>query len=70
MRFKYFDGGPVDPHARVLRRGASNYVGTDEPIELRWQDGLFVAEPRQTGILAHIERGVAEKVFVEMLDRL
>jgi hypothetical protein len=62
-------GEPPDPDVRVLTRRKSNAARRDETIELRWQDGVFVAKHLPAGILGSIERRTLERVFLELLDK-
>ncbi len=64
------EGEPSDPDVRVLRRAKANYARRDETIELRWKEGVFVPLHAPTGILASIERRSAERVFLELLDKV
>ncbi len=61
---------PPDPNARMLTRKKSNAARRDETIELRWHQGVFVAKQAPTGIIGSIERRVAERVFLDLLDRM
>ena len=59
--------GPVE---QVLEHPKSNYGGRLTPIGLTWDNGAFVADTPSTGMIAHIEKGRAEKIFLKCLDAL
>ena len=59
-----------DPNARMLTRKKSNAARRDETIELRWHQGVFVPKQPPTGIMGAIERRGAERVFLDLLDRM
>ncbi|RDD62002.1 ATPase [Ferruginivarius sediminum] len=59
-----------DPDARVLTTKKANYASVGETISLRWSDGVFALDQPDTGMVASIERGQAETVFLECLDKL
>jgi RecA-family ATPase len=63
------EGEPSDPDLRLLTRKKSNAARRDETIELRWRNGVFVPT-RQTGVIASIERGTCERIFLELLNRI
>jgi RecA-family ATPase len=65
------EGGPPDHNMRVLTRKKSNAARRDEAIELRWSNGVFIPVHVPTsGFVGSIERRVAERVFLELLDRM
>lgn len=63
------DGDDTDNDARVLSTKKANYAGTGKGIDLRWIDGAFVHKSDQGDIIASIEGRVAERVFLELLDK-
>ena len=63
------DGEPPDSDARALTRTKSNAARRDKTIELRWQDGVFVADRPAGGILGSIERRSCERVFLDLLQK-
>lgn len=63
------DGKAADDDERVLTRKKSNAARRDETIEVRWRNGVFVAEYAATGIIASIERRSCERVFLDLIDR-
>ncbi|MBF0561100.1 MAG: bifunctional DNA primase/polymerase [Alphaproteobacteria bacterium] len=63
------DKQPVDPEERVLTRMKANYAAIGEEIRLRWREGVFI--PQETGgMIGTINRGLAEKAFMDCLDSL
>ncbi len=58
-----------DKDARLLTRKKANYAGIGDTIELRWQQGVFVAE-RHSGIFGTIEHRAAEAAFLVALAKL
>jgi RecA-family ATPase len=63
-------GDPPDPDARILTRVKANYAPRAETVELRWKEGVFVTQQQATGIIGAIERRAAERVFLDLVDRL
>ena len=59
--------GPVE---QILEHPKGNYGGRLAPIALTWDKGVFVADTPSTGMIAHIEKGRAEKIFLRCLDVL
>jgi RecA-family ATPase len=64
------DGDVPDPDARILTRKKSNAARRDETIELRWRNGVFIADQPATGIIASIERKTCDRVFLDLLDKV
>ncbi len=64
------DEGEPDRDARVLKVMKSNYSRTGDEIRLRWQDGVFVREDEPTGVFGTMKRRGAERVFLELLDKV
>lgn len=66
------DSQPVvelDPDARMLRTVKANYGRTGEEIRLRWSEGVFEAEPGETGLDRMAGTAKAERVFLQLLVR-
>ncbi|MCV2872595.1 AAA family ATPase [Defluviimonas sp. WL0050] len=61
------EGYEANPDARVLRGMKSNYARTGGEIALRWQNGVFVAEPQETGLDRLAANSKAERVFLKLL---
>jgi RecA-family ATPase len=56
---------------RVLKTMKANYAGHGDAIRLRWQDGVFVPEAAPGeggGMVASLERGRLDKIFLACLD--
>ena len=64
------DGYEVDPDARVLSTKKSNYGRIGGEIAMRWQDGLFVVEERETGLDQMAAGAKAERVFLKLLQAI
>ena len=64
------EGEPPDPDIRALSRVKANFARRNEIIEMRWKDGVFIPLHAPTGILGSIERRSAERVFLELLDKV
>jgi RecA-family ATPase len=64
------EGEPPDPDTRALSRVKANFARRNEIIEMRWKDGVFIPLHAPTGILGSIERRSAERVFLELLDKI
>src|SRR5205823_12332739 len=61
----------LDPDLRELARKKSNYAGRDDLIGLRWVDGVFIAtQQRPAALFAAAGRQRAERIFLELLDKL
>lgn len=61
------EGYEANPDARVLRGMKANYARTGGEIALRWQNGVFVAEPLETGLDRLAANSKAERVFLKLL---
>ena len=48
----------------------ANYAARGQTIELHWQNGVLIPDRQPTGIEAHIQRKTAERVFLDLLDRV
>jgi RecA-family ATPase len=59
---------PVDAN-RVLSRRKSNWAPPGEPIELCFQDGVFVVVPSPEGVLGAISKRAVEEDFLKLLDK-
>jgi RecA-family ATPase len=59
----------VDPDGRTLTRKKANYARRDETIELRWQNGVFIATKPPSGMLGTIDLRACERVFLDLLNR-
>ena len=55
---------------RVLRTVKSNYGPAGGEIQLRWRDGVFVPLHQETRLTASIRRRSAERVFLELLNKV
>ena len=64
------EGQEVDDYERILSRMKANYAPAGGNIDLRWSEGVFVAQVPETGIFGTIERRTADKAFLEGLDAL
>ncbi len=63
-------GETVDQDLRTLTRTKANWARRGDTIELRWRDGVFIRTGPPTGILGSIERRTAERVFLDLLDKV
>jgi hypothetical protein len=54
----------------VLTRVKASFARRGETIELRWQDGVFIAQHESTGLFGSIEKRSCEGVFLDLLDRV
>jgi RecA-family ATPase len=54
---------------RVLEFMKSNYSALAEQVELTWKDGLYLPKP-VTGPEAREARGAADKLFLELLNKM
>ncbi len=61
-------GFEPDPDARVLSTMKANYGRTGGEINLKWEDGRFIAEQAGTGLDAMAANAKAERVFLTLLD--
>lgn len=64
------DEGEDTRDQRVLETKKSNYGRLEDAINLKWTNGVFVAEKEETGIFASIEKRTAEDAFLTCLDAL
>ncbi len=65
------DDGDLRPTGeRILRSMKANYAGLAGDIPLTWQEGVFVADEPDNGMVGAIERRKIEKDFLEGLDTL
>lgn len=64
------DGFEPDPNARVMSTMKANYGPTGGEINLKWTDGVFVAEMAPTGLDAMASNAKAERVFLKLLAEL
>lgn len=63
------DGSDLDADTRVLRVAKANYASTDFELKVRWQNGVFVAEPGQ-GSDYLTRRGAqshADEIFLKLV---
>lgn len=56
-----------NPDARVLETMKANYGPTGEEIALTWRNGVFVADPAETGLDRSARRSKAMRKFMELL---
>jgi RecA-family ATPase len=63
------EGEPPEPDVRMLRRVKANFARRADAIELQWRQGVFIPL-HQPGILGSIEQRSAERVFLDLLDRI
>ncbi|WP_126152878.1 AAA family ATPase [Paracoccus haematequi] len=56
-----------NPDARVLSTKKANYGRTGGEIRLTWRDGVFVADPAETGLDRMAASARAERVFLKLL---
>lgn len=66
--WKEGEGEVKDPDRRVLSRKKANYSARQDQMDLHWREGVFTVSAASTGIVASIERRVAERVFIDLLD--
>lgn len=59
-----------DPDKRLLKVMKSNYSRTGDEISLRWREGVFIREDEPSGVFGHMKRRGAERVFLEILDKV
>jgi RecA-family ATPase len=59
---------PADTDRRVLTRKKSNWAQAGETIEMRWRDGVFIADRPPGGIIGSIKRRTVERVFLDLVD--
>lgn len=62
------NGCEPDPDARILSTKKANYGRTGGEINLKWQDGVFVAQAQPTGLGALAAGAMAERVFLKLLE--
>ena len=58
-----------DRDRRLLTRKKANYAGVGDCIKLTWRDHVLIADQPAGGIVGSINRGRAETVFLELLQR-
>jgi RecA-family ATPase len=56
-----------DPDERTLTRVKANWAKIGETIEMRWREGVFIADRPPGGIIGSIERRTTERVFLDLL---
>ena len=61
------DGYEANPDARVLSTKKANYGRTGGEISMTWRNGVFVADPAETGLDRMAVSGKAERVFLKLL---
>ncbi len=64
------NGDPVDRDARALTRGKANFARRGETIEMRWQNGVLIADQPAAGVSGAIEKRTCDDVFLRLLNRL
>ena len=62
--------GADENDERRLKKMKANYSRIGEELRLMWRDGCFVARDEPTGTFKGISNRSAERVFLELLDRL
>lgn len=63
------DGYEANPDARRLTVKKTNYSRVGAEVLLTWQDGVFVAEPPESGLDRRIAANKAERVFLKLLQQ-
>ncbi|RJE83251.1 ATPase [Paracoccus onubensis] len=61
------DGYEANPDARVLSTKKANYGRTGGEISMTWRDGVFIADPAETGLDRMARGAKAERVFIKLL---
>ncbi|MCE6960586.1 AAA family ATPase [Cereibacter sphaeroides] len=61
------EGYEADPDARVLRTMKANYGPKGGEIAVTWRNGVFVADPAETGLDRMAATAKAERVFLKLL---
>lgn len=61
------DGYEPNPDARVLSTKKANYGRTGGEISLTWRNGVFMADPVETGLDRMAKGAKAERVFLKLL---
>lgn len=64
------DGYESDSSARKLSVKKSNYADTGNEIFMHWKDGVFEAEPQETGLDRYAMTAKADRVFLALLDQI
>lgn len=64
------DGYEPNPDARVLSTKKANYGRTGGEINLTWRNGVFMADPAETGLDRMAKGAKAERVFLKLLRTL
>ncbi|OJH43012.1 ATPase [Paracoccus sp. SM22M-07] len=59
-----------NPDARVLATMKANYGPTGDEIALTWRNGIFEADPAETGLDRMAKRSRADRVFLKLLRML
>lgn len=59
-----------NPDARVLETMKANYGPTGDEIGLTWRNGIFEADPAETGLDRMAKRSRADRVFLKLLRLL
>ncbi|MFV0303055.1 MAG: ATPase, partial [Paracoccus sp. (in: a-proteobacteria)] len=59
-----------NPDARVLETMKANYAATGAEIALTWRNGVFEADPAETGLDRMARRSKAMRKFMELLRML
>lgn len=63
----FSDSHEPNPDARVLSTKKANYGPTGGEISMTWRDGVFVADPAETGLDRMTANAKAERVFLKLL---
>jgi RecA-family ATPase len=61
------DGIEINPDARVLSTKKANYGRTGGEISITYRNGIFVADPAETGLDRMAGNAKAERVFIKLL---
>ena len=64
------EGEEIDDSLRILECTNLNYAARGEPIDLKWENGVFQVVNREGGNFGTIERRGAEKAFLDALDEI
>jgi RecA-family ATPase len=63
-------GDDPDQGLRILTRKKANWARRDDTISMHWSDGVFIPDQVSTDIIASIEKKTAQRVFLDLLDRV
>jgi RecA-family ATPase len=69
-RIKDDRGNEIDADLRVLRAKKSNYRPIGQGLRMRWQNGAFILDGKQSGFDKLAADAKAERVFLELLAQV